>query len=129
MGRRPTTHRQYPRTARLNELLREILADELERVDDLRLDLVTVTAVEVEPDLRHATVLFDSIQGEAGDAETLEALGEARVRLQAAIGRQARTKRVPELAFAPDPAVRAGERIDEILRHLEPPGADGDVPR
>jgi ribosome-binding factor A len=114
------TARDYPRTARLNELLREILADELERIDDDRLPLATVVSVEVEPDLRRATVFYDNLDGPEGDEETLEALGEVRVRLQAAIGRQARVKRTPELTFRPDPSVRSGERIDELLRDIEP---------
>lgn len=118
MTRRPTGQRHYPRTARLNELLREIVADELERVDDDRLVLVTVTGVEVEPDLRHATVWYDSPAGEEGDEEVLAGLAEARVRLQAAVGRQARTKRVPELAFRPDPAVRQALRVEDILRRI-----------
>jgi ribosome-binding factor A len=115
------TARDYPRTARLNELLREILADELERIDDDRLPLLTVVSVEVDPDLRRATVFYDNLEGAEGDEVTLAALGEARVRLQAAIGRQARVKRTPELAFRPDPSVRSGERIDELLRDIEPP--------
>ena len=97
-----TTARQYPRTARLNELVREIVADELERIDDERLELFTVTAVLVEPDMRRAKVFFDTLDGEEGDDVTLEALAEHRIRLQGAIGRQARTKRVPELTFLPD---------------------------
>ncbi|MFM8862566.1 MAG: 30S ribosome-binding factor RbfA [Acidimicrobiia bacterium] len=109
------TSRQYPRTARLNELLREILADELERSDDDRLHLVTVTAVEIEGDLRHAVVYFDSLEGEDGDEAVLDALGEVRWRLQGAIGRQARMKRTPELSFRPDPAVREGARIESLL--------------
>lgn len=110
--------RQYPRTARINELLREILADELEHLDDDRLQLVTITSVSIEGDLRHAVVFFDSIQGEEGDAEILEALGELRWRLQGAIGRQARMKHTPELSFEPDPAIRAGARIDSLLAEL-----------
>ena len=114
--------RDFPRTARINELLREILADELERLDDDRLELLTVTGVETEPDLRHAKVWYDSLQGEEGDPEVLGALAELRPRLQAAIGRQARLKRVPELQFAPDPAVRSGLRIEAVLRDLHEPG-------
>jgi ribosome-binding factor A len=123
----PNANRQYPRTARLNELVREIVAEELERIDDDRLVLLTVTAVDVDADMSRAKVLFDSLEGEEGDAELLEALGELRVRLQAAIGRQSRIKRVPQLTFAPDPAVRAGERIDSLLRTIEPVGPVGPV--
>lgn len=117
-SRRPQTRREYPRSARLNELLREILADELERIDDDRLELATITSVSVDNDLRHGIVFFDCLDGEAGDAETTEALESHRVRLQAAIGREARVRRVPGLSFRPDPAVRGGERIDDMLRDM-----------
>jgi ribosome-binding factor A len=118
------TARQYPRTARLNELLREILAEELERLDDDRLELLTITSVDIEGDLRHASVYYDSLDGEDGDEQVLEALGELRWRLQAAIGREARMKRTPELSFAPDPGVRAGARIEELLAEMPPVEAD-----
>ncbi len=115
--------RRYPRMARVNELLREILGDELERVDDGRLELVTVTAVACEPDLRRATVYYDSLQGPEGDEDLLAALAEVRPRLQRAIARQARLKRTPELAFTPDPVVRSADRIEQVLRDIAP-GAD-----
>ena len=118
--------RQYPRTARVDELLRQIVAEALERVDDERLELCTVTAVHTEADLRHATVLYDALGGADDDEEVLAALAEHRIALQREIGRQARIKRVPMLAFEPDPAVRAGERIDAILRGLDDEGADAD---
>ena len=118
--------RQYPRTARLNELLREILADELERLDDDRLQLLTITSVAVEGDLRHAAVFYDSLDGEDGDEVVLEALGELRWRLQAAIGRQARMKRTPELTFAPDAGVRAGAHIESLLAEIPEPTASNE---
>jgi ribosome-binding factor A len=99
--------------ARVNELCREIIAEALERVEDDRLALVTVTHVDVDPDLRHARVDFASL-GEAEDA-ALEALAEHRVRLQSAIGRQARLKRTPELRFAVDRMIESAARIEELL--------------
>ena len=90
--------RQYPRTARLNELLREILADELEHLDDDRLQMLTITSVDIDGDLRRASVFYDSLAGEDGDEEVLEALGELRWKLQRAIGREAHIKRTPERA-------------------------------
>ena len=118
-----TSARQYPRTARLGELLREIVAEELERIDDLRLEQVTITEVSVDGDLRHAKVFYDSLAGEDADDEVLEAFAEARRALQGAVARQARIKRTPELDFRPDPAVRTGQRIEQLLRE-SPPGED-----
>src|SRR4029079_17877465 len=113
--------RSYARTARVNELCREILADELERVDDDRLVLVTITHVSVDPDLRHAVVEFAAL-GE-GEDEAKEALDEHRVKLQSAIARQARLRRTPELRFSVDPVISRGARIEELLRE-DPPHAD-----
>ena len=109
---------RYPRTARLNELVREIVAEELERLDDDRLELVAVTQVVVERDLRRAVVYFDSLAGVEGDESVLAAFGEHRVRLQAAIARQSRMKRTPELAFQPDDVERDADRVEGILREL-----------
>ncbi len=117
--RRAQTPRQYPRTARINELVREIAAEEIERIDDERLELVAITSVDVDSDLRHAVVWFDSLRGEADDEAVLEAFGDARIALQAAIGRQARLKRTPTLSFKPDPAIRTAERVEQIIREQQ----------
>jgi ribosome-binding factor A len=114
---------RYPRMARVNELVREIVAEELERVDDERLDRVTVTQVVVDRDLEKAMVYFDSLRGPDADAEVLDALADHRVRLQGAIGRQARLRRTPHLQFEADEVARGAARIDTILRdlHGDPP--------
>ena len=109
---------RFPRTARVNELVREIVAEELREIDDDRLEEVAVTSVDVDPDLRHATVWFDTLTGEDADDAVLTAFGEVRWKLQAAIGRQARLKRTPELAFRPDDVERRAERLERILRDL-----------
>ncbi len=124
MARRPecpghgAAHRPthpYPRTARVNAVLAEVIATALERLRDRdeRLSLLTVTAVETAPDLRRANVLFASLSAEAG-----EALEQHRVELQAAIARGGRMRRTPTLRFSSDPAVSAGERVEEALRRV-----------
>ncbi len=115
-GRRGGGHtRRYPRTARVNEVLREILAEALESSgdEDPRLELLTVTGVVCDPDLRQATVYFSA---RAEGAE--EALMEQRIRLQGEIGRQTRFKRTPQLSFVADPGVTSGWRIEEVLKGL-----------
>lgn len=113
-----STARDYPRTARLNRLFQEILAEQLEQIDDDRLHMVTIMSVDCEADLRHATVYYDTLAGEDDDELVLEALGEVRHRLQGAIGRQARVKRTPELVFKPDDVARGAARIEEVFRSL-----------
>ena len=113
-----TTARDYPRTARLNQLFHEILAEELEKVDDDRLELVTIMSVDCERDLRHAIVYYDTLGGEDDDEEVLEALADHRFALQSAIGRQARVKRTPELVFKPDVVGRGAARLEEVLREI-----------
>ena len=113
-----SSHR-YPRTARLNELLHQIIAEEIERIDDERLDLVTVMHVVVEPDLRHATVYVDTPTGAERDEGMLEALSEYRIGLQKAIARQARVKRTPQLAFRVDEVERQAARVENVLRDLD----------
>lgn len=115
--------RGYARTARVNELCREILADELERLDEDRLELVTVTHVAVDPDLRHATVAFSRLDRDVDEAR--EALAAVRPRLQGAIARQARLKRTPELRFVVDDVVLRAGRIEDLLREQPPPGEEG----
>jgi ribosome-binding factor A len=107
---------KYPRSARVGETLREIIAEDLVRFDDERLEFVTVTGIDVDPELNRAIVFFDSLVGEDGDDEIIEALGEYRIRLQASIARQIKAKKTPILEFRPDIAIRSSERIDEILR-------------
>lgn len=86
------------------------------RFDDERLAFVTVTGIDVDPELNRATVFFDSLAGEEGDDEIIEALAEYRIRLQSSIARQIKAKKTPILEFKPDIAIRSSERIDEILR-------------
>lgn len=118
---------QVPRTARLNELLREIIGEELERIGDERLEHVSITSVDVDADLNRAIVTFDALDGETADAEVLEALGSLRVRLQKAVGSQMHARKTPILEFRPDAVLRSAARIEELLRTLPPPGEHDEV--
>lgn len=112
-----TRKHSYPRAARISETVREVIADELVRIDDDRLMLVTVTSVDVDAEMNRGIVYYDSLQGVEGDEQILKVLGEHRKRLQSAIARQVHARRTPILEFRPDDAIRAAERIDEVLRN------------
>lgn len=110
--------RRFPRMARVNEVVHEALADELERLTDPRLELVTITGVQVTPDLREATVYFSTLATvtPTGDAEA--ALRAAASRLRARLGKQVRLKYLPRLRFREDPAIVEGQRMEDIIRDL-----------
>lgn len=113
----------YPRALRVNQVLREVVAEELERLADAdELPMVTVTAVDTAADMRTAVVYLASL-----DDETSVVLEEHRVHLQRLIGTQMTIKRTPRLSFRADPAIAAGSRVEELLRGLhegEPPADD-----
>jgi ribosome-binding factor A len=129
--RTPVGGHKYPRSARLSETLREVIADELVRIDDERLELVTITTIDVDNELNRAVVFFDSLAGESGDDEIIAVLEVHRRRLQASINRQIKAKKTPVLAFRPDDVIRSAERIDQLLRAHSPrsPATQADVGR
>lgn len=118
--------RRYQRTDRLNELLREVVADELERIgDDVdeRLRLVTITGVSTVADLAVATVYYSSLRDEA---EVAAGLLAQRHRLQRAVAAQVRARRTPVLTFRADPGILAGRQVDALLR--QHPARQDEVP-
>ena len=120
MKRRTAT---YPRVLRVNQVLRQVLADELERLADAdELPMVTVTSVDVAPDMRTATVYLATLE-----EATAVVLEERRVHLQRTVGAQMTMKRTPRLTFKADPAIAAGSRVEELLRGLHERGSVGRV--
>ena len=108
------------RTARVGALIKQIIAEELERFDDDRLSLVSLTSVDVDRELHRAVCWFTTLDGD-DDGEVAEAFEEYRSRLRKAVGNQARLRQTPELEFRADEAVRAAERIETLLREDDRP--------
>jgi ribosome-binding factor A len=106
----------YPRSARVNQILREVISEELMRISDVdeQLGLLTVTGVDSSPDMRHAMVYFDSLSEGAKVA-----LEERRAQIQSAVNVQTRLKRTPKLSFMADPAVASGTAVEEALRRTQ----------
>ncbi len=106
---------KYPRVARVNQLLHEVIAEAIEEYSqgDPRLELTTVTSVDAEPNLSNAVVWIANLT-----SENAEALEEYRKKIQGAVASQVRMKRTPHLRFAQDESISHGIRIDEILRRL-----------
>src|SRR4051794_38892494 len=120
------------RSDRVGALLQATLSELLLRgIKDPRVGMVTVTGVDLSPDLKHARVFVSTIGDEAAQQRTLQGLASARPYLQAQAGKRLQLRFTPELTFEIDPAIAAGDRIDRLLRGLHPAGAGsaGDAAR
>jgi ribosome-binding factor A len=109
---------QGSRTQRVAEEFREVLAEEVPRLKDPRIGFVTVTGVQVSPDLRHAWVYYTVFGDERQRKATAAGLRSATAHLRQTLGREVRLKTLPELEFRRDETDEQGRRIDEIIERL-----------
>ncbi len=109
------------RLERVADLLRAEIARVLrEELGDPRVALVTVTRVDVSPDLRNATVLWSRIEqpGAAPLADVEAALGHAASFVRHRLAREVHLKRMPALRFRHDSSLELGDRTLELLRDV-----------
>jgi ribosome-binding factor A len=111
----------------MGEMVREVIARTLvEDIADPRLTLVTVTGVEMSPDLRHANV-FVTTHGDAEQtAAAMAGLDSAKGRIRSLLGIEVRARYVPELHFRIDPAIEEATRIADAIRHEREAGRVSD---
>ncbi len=114
-----------PRMRKVNELLREVIAEAATELKDPGLGFLTITGVDTSPDLRTAVVYYSVLGTDDEVAETGAALERAAPHLQSIAGRQIRMKYTPRLSFKLDPSISEGLKIDRLLHELE---ADAEEP-
>jgi ribosome-binding factor A len=108
------------RMRRVNEAIRETLAEAIVELKDPRIGFVTVTGVQTSPDLRSARVFVSVLGSERKRERTLAGLASAHGVLQAHLARELRLKRTPLLAFEYDPTVERGVRMSQLIDELAP---------
>lgn len=119
-----------PRPERVADAIQVELADIMtRRLKDPRHGFLTVTAVEVTPDLRRARIFISALtEGEL--KEGLGTLDHAKGFIRTELGRRIRLRFFPELEFRADRSTEQGLRMQALLRDLEegkiPPATDDD---
>ena len=110
------------RTERVAAELRASIARLLrEEVTDPRIGLVTITRVDVAPDLSHAIVFWSALgpRGENATQESQDGLDSAAPFLRRRAAQGLSLKRMPEFRFRYDPSLAQGQQILDLLRTLE----------
>lgn len=118
---------EWSRTERVAESIRRELAPLLQGIAaDRRLGLVTVTAVEVTPDLKFAKIFVSQIGGAGDEGRTLlEALDHELGRCRQAVARGLRLRVVPRLAFRYDATGARAAHLTELIGRPAAAGDDG----
>lgn len=103
---------------RVNESVRAVVAEAVGQLKDPRIGLVTVTSVDVTPDLSEARVFVSVLGNERKRRATLAGLESARGVLQARINRELNLRKTPTLSFAYDASVERGVRMSALIDEL-----------
>lgn len=108
--------KEFSRSRRVGEQIQRELAELVQReLNDPRLGMVTVSAVEVSRDLTVAKVFFTVLNPGHDVAETLEGLTHATGFLRRELGRRMKLRVVPELRFQYDSSIEEGSHLSALI--------------
>jgi len=109
------THRRNERVA---EEIRGVLAQAIRELRDPSVGFVTLTGVELSPDLRQARVFVSRLGSEADREAAVAALNHATAFLRHAVATGARLRFTPSLRFIADATIERGSRVEAILQEI-----------
>ena len=108
------------RTEQIAEAIKEEVSKEIQQeLKDPRLGFVTVTRVEVSPDLKYARIFFSVLGDDNAKAESLKVLKRASSYLRRELSHKLTIRYTPELHFVFDEAMEHGDKIQRLLMQLE----------
>src|SRR5271170_6618397 len=107
------------RTVRVAEVLRKELAACMSQSLDLEGLLITISSIDLPPDMKQAFVYISTLKPDLEEQTALAVLNRNRKAWQSSIGRRLGTKFTPQLIFRFDRAVERGDRVMEILTKLQ----------
>src|ERR1700694_2608156 len=115
---------QGSRPDRVADQIRSELALLLTReVHDPGIGFVTITRVQMTPDLQQARVFYTALGDDKARKNTERAIERPRAFLRRQVGSRLRLKRVPELTFVYDESIAGQDRIERLVNELRPAGA------
>ena len=98
-----------------DQIQRELSGLLQSQLKDPRVRMVTITGVEISPDLVHAKVFFSTLGDAEALARTQDGLKHAAGFLRSQLGKQLRLRVTPELRFLYDPSVEHGAHLSQLI--------------
>ena len=110
-----SVRRNSGRPQKLGDLIQRELSELLQReLRDPRVGMVTITAVDVSPELSHAKIFF-TILGKENLKQTTAGLQRAAGFLRSQLARRIKLYTTPELRFEYDESVERGDRLSRLI--------------
>ena len=106
------------RRGRINDEMQKELSMLLREVKDPRVSgaLISITAAEVTPDLKYATVYFSSLIGDPADVK--KGLESAKGFIRREIAQRLNLRQTPEFTFVHDRSIEHGAHISKIIEDI-----------
>jgi ribosome-binding factor A len=106
------------RVRRVSEILKRELSSAISREITFAVPLVTISAVDMTPDLKQAHIYISAMGTPQEQSTVLRQLEDARVTLQSDIARRVIIKNTPHLYFHLDTSIERGSRVLAIMDEL-----------
>lgn len=108
------------RQTRVEELIREEVSDILrKRVSDPRIGFVSITMVEISPDLKNASINVSILGDDKKKKSAMEGLDSATNFIQGELGHRLKLRGTPAIRFVQDDSLERGSRVLQIMNRLE----------
>ena len=109
----------YKRSQRVSDLIREEIAEIIMyKLKDPRIGFVTVTGVDLSPDLKNARVFVSILKEDERDL-TLEILNAAKTFIRSILAKRLKMKFIPVVEFKIDSSIEYGYKIDRLLKEIK----------
>jgi len=120
---------QGSRPERVADQIRAEVSSMIARdLQDPGIGFMTITRVQVSPDLQHARVYYTTLGDPAARKNTGKALDRASSFMRRQIGQRLRLRRAPELEFVFDESIAHQDRVEQLLQELRDDRQDPSVP-
>jgi len=122
--------REFPRTRRIAEQIqRELAALIRDDLNDPRLGMVSISAVQVSRDMSHAKIYVSVLGSEEQSVESVTVLNHAAGFLRHKLGKSMHIRVIPEMRFYLDRTLEEGARLGALINEAiasDRHGGDGD---
>jgi ribosome-binding factor A len=103
---------------RVAERIQILIAQELQRVSDPRLTLITISRCEISPDLKHAKIFWMLFGDEEKRSLAAEALDESTSMFRKYLASQLKLRTVPSIKFIYDSSLDEAQKMEELFQRI-----------